>query len=47
MHIFLLQMILKHKLRGQGMVFLVGGGAGTSYFTLTIRVLIVDVDVSI
>jgi hypothetical protein len=42
---FLLQMILKHKLRGQGMVFLVGGGTGTIYFTLTIEVF-VDVDVS-
>jgi hypothetical protein len=33
-------MILKNKLRGQGMVFLVGGGTGTVYFILTIKVLL-------
>ena len=27
-------MILKQKLRGQGMAFLVGGGSGTDCFTL-------------
>uniref|UniRef100_A0A0A9CW87 Uncharacterized protein n=1 Tax=Arundo donax TaxID=35708 RepID=A0A0A9CW87_ARUDO len=31
---FLLQMILKQKLRGQGMAFLVGGGSGTICFVL-------------
>jgi hypothetical protein len=28
------QMILKQKLRGQGMAFLVGGGSGTDCFAL-------------
>lgn len=31
---FYLQMILKQKLRGQGMAFLVGGGSGTDCFAL-------------
>jgi hypothetical protein len=31
---FFFQMILKQKLRGQGMAFLVGGGSGTDCFAL-------------
>ncbi len=33
---FPLQVILKQKLRGQGMAFLVGGGSGIIHFTLCV-----------
>lgn len=38
----LLQMILKQKLRGQGMAFIVGGGSGIIHFTFTCLVIAIS-----